>query len=662
MNAVIDGTSVKIESVSEIVFGTKDNSFVTLQDFQITMYNNEELYQTSGLMTKYCSIAPYGSGRIIGMSFEEETNYVVLQITTTGRDARDANVELEFPRVFGHCIRVQPVQVDKKNSQSELVTPLINRGQDHEAYSAGICTKGLSNKVGFSYGTGEFATKALVGKMPCYVQFQYKDDTNDNVAIRNCNFPRFESLYTNFPLDDPDAELPWIVFLSAVHNPIPDLQGYYLKFNFDHNGYPAFAQCNEQEGRKLYLDFGARNNPIFYVGTENEQGTNFPTDHAFTGTEIITEVRAVPHHSWLRTGSVIPFKLEAGSKIRPFSALDNVEEEVFVVCDSASVEVQEVVSRRMVNEKEVFSPIPSSYYSVNLADNVSSLNPEYPNITVTTVRLLKDITELGENWTNDLFVTVVSARPHSVEDIIQFHVDEYTSMTLEYNAPGVVQRNFCLYSEYDPIELIKTLCHEAHLTCSIDAETVEVNDMFAVTGLNESNLDNVIQYKFDSTDYASVVTEFEIEVTTDYSVDPVKFTLTRNTEKWGYKKESYSFQTVTSEKSAREITEYWCHKRSDVFKTFVLIKPLEEYSMFSIAEFTRPDSVLSGLITDIRYNLDNYTTTITAVTTIPVSSSAEVYSITRTWSRGQYPNPEKSPVDYPIVIGPGWGPADPYAP
>ena len=644
MNVTINGAELRVKQIPELVQTKQSAAYSTLNDFTVDVFDSRQLYDSSNpIGTDIVLSGGYGSGRVTHISWTEETNITTVRAQTIPsiNNVGTRSGDVVYPRVFGRCIRVPAVNHTKATKLPVLISPIHNKGKDHSSNAGGQNT-GLCTKVSpiFSYGV-EY--DLFIGKMRCRAVFTSVDEQTDIVTIVRGNLPVYDA---QLPCDtdsgDPDSEFTWVGWLTEYRN----IVNYFVRFNSISNINPlgAYARVDTQEGQKFYLEVAPTRSVIYYP--DDESPPNNTVDNLIDVSTAIAEVRAVPDHAWVPEGAIIPFIIEAGSSIRkrewPWAT--------YVIADAPVTEVQEVVGKRNVGGQDITVPIPSRYWNWANVD-AEVLNPELAGQTVSVINIPEDITTFEEGWGDEIWVTMLSSRPSTVEDIIAWHISEYTDLTFDANGISVSGRNFALFSEYDVLDLITTLAYEGLCGVSISGSTITLYDLLTKTTDADALTDeNIIAIKWNATEFTEVKTFIDCTVTVDYSIEPKEFAVSLNTHKFGMQKDTYDFLTITNEAAAKLVANYWLTQYSEVWKTAEVVLPRQVRNVFE-------RSTLYGITcrtNEVRHNFDDETTTIVVQTGVPVGTSATNEAF---WSgnRGEFSSGTRSPVDYIVRITPGYG-------
>ena len=302
--------------------------------------------------------------------------------------------------------------------------------------------------------------------------------------------------------------------------------------------------------------------------------------------------------------------------------LEDDYEETYIANLIPSNEVLEVMAFRLLNGVRRIVPIPSRYYTVNLAEEIAGQ-------TSTTLRFQTPLTQYkGEDWEEEVYVTLVSSERRNVSDTIKYLLENYTSLAADSASFAAVAgevafmpADFALLERRDALSVIDDIAYQARCATFLrNEEMVLVNlakEPATIRTLDESNtaLDSV-QISFTPTE--DIVTKMTAVWRRDYAKEHEdrgklnKIVLRNNIPLYGNHEEEREFFIYNIKELVERSLTFWLIRKSNTWYQISLQGYLDQLELESYdgVEFAFNDSdhpLLFDLdfvsqVLDIEYN------------------------------------------------------------
>jgi hypothetical protein len=393
--------------------------------------------------------------------------------------------------------------------------------------------------------------------------------------------------------------------------------------------------------------------------------------------EDVDEVVAVNGYipiDWTGTYSIpyeeIPdslyFLADVGSEIRKCD--DTCEIYVVNILPSTIHSVR--AYRRATNGVRVFVDVPLSYYIKNEAKNLGTY-------TVTAIVLKKPLTDIpGEDWEDELYITLTSSIGPNVVDVVAWLIDTYTDSAYD-TANFATQRtlmdayptNFALFDRPNVLSEIGRICFESRM-----GVTLGTDGLFRLSYLSEYPIDVIDSFSESNVEreglalaYSStedIVTKLTATYVTDYlplstGKLPLKVVVRNNIGRYGLKEQDIEFHTLTDKSLVEKSATFWLIRKSNTW-LIVTLKVFQEvidlelfdpvYLDFEGKYFSTSDDPIRSKIENTSFEPENGALSISLETGI---RAGETLQYKFYWPAAELPD-EEWPDD-PSSAG-GYGP------
>jgi len=401
-----------------------------------------------------------------------------------------------------------------------------------------------------------------------------------------------------------------------------DLKGKFLFFG------DKITYCESQEGTRCFI------NPILYEQTgalpqvPGVLVNGQPVIREIYEQEVIIsgilDVRVFVPKSWLTalTNAGLPDYANGRSNIRDQDYGINIGDDVYLDGDFQdkyvanlipSSSIVEVIGRR----DGVLTPIPTRYYTYNLSDSIIGKTP-------TTISLRRPLpTYVDEKWTDEVYVSLVSTEGPNTADVIEYLLNEYTTITPDVTTFGAVATSltnypshFALLDRSDALTTVEAISWQArcgiylrNTTAYIKYLSAEEAELFTLT---ESNIKDLI---ITTKPTEELVTKFTAEWRTDYTLEePKKIVLRNNIPKYGEQKKTFDFYIYNIEELVVKSATFWMIRMSNTWKLakFTAFLDTLDADIFDTIKLSLggnlvADQDIKGVIQEVAYNPDDNT-------------------------------------------------------
>lgn len=392
--------------------------------------------------------------------------------------------------------------------------------------------------------------------------------------------------------------------------------------------------------------------------------------------DVVVEAAGTILPHWLQDYRIpaeeIPEKVEwlaaAGSKIRSAGRPCEI-----YVANLLPSTVKAVHAYRTNEDGERFlAPVPSRYYVKNESANLGTY-------TVTALTFLRPLTEMGEGWEDDVYVTMDSSVGPNVVDIIEWLIDTYlpekTPNASNFAAIKTKQTNypadFYLDNRPDALAEIQRIAWESRMAvlfvgdevflkylseepssdATIDESDVELTDGKSI----------VVEY----TETENLVTELICTFKSTYlplegrNKDP-RVILRHNVQKYGLHRQEEFFHIYTNKELVEKSATFWMIRMSNTWKklrfstfhTNIRLDTLDTVLLdFNTAYFS--SSAIKGIVEEATYDPEDNSIELLVHTGV---RTGEMVQYVHFWPAGLDPSIEY-PLDgdYAGGYGPGAG-------
>lgn len=292
----------------------------------------------------------------------------------------------------------------------------------------------------------------------------------------------------------------------------------------------------------------------------------------------IIEVSAVPLSHWYGDNTLVQ-EMPTGTQWFVQSGTEVYETATFndiYVANILPSTIKSVMAYRTVDGVRRLTPVPTTYYTSNEAEN---LGP----ITVTSLKTkvpLKSIT--SEQWDDQLYVTLDSSVGPNVVDILQHLIETYTDKTIDAASFAAVKTkqenypaNFALLSRIDVRQLLEEIAWQAR--CAI----YDIDNVFYVRYLSTTPTSNLTLTEADiefgtmeltSTETEDIITRMDVKWKPDYlpdtKVDPL--VLRYNVNRFGLHKQEYDWFIYNNLELVKKSATFWMIRLGNTWKRLTL--------------------------------------------------------------------------------------------
>lgn len=303
--------------------------------------------------------------------------------------------------------------------------------------------------------------------------------------------------------------------------------------------------------------------------------------------------------------------------------LDVDFKDVYIANLIESTSVLEVLAFRTINGVRSLVPIPTRYYTVNLAESIAGQ-------TATTIRFHRPLDEyVGENWEKDIFVSLISSVGPNTVDIVEYLVDTYTDFDKDTASFASVKTeldpfpsHFAILTRPNALQTIENIMWQARGAAFLSNEKVKLvflaKDESTVVSFTEA-LIHVDTLELLFTETEDLVTKFVAKWRTDYvqeaeGKDPNEFVLRNNIPKYGEIVQEYDFFIYNIEAFVEQSAFFWMVRYSSTWKRLKFQAFLDQIDLetFDPVEIALPagvvaDGNVNGYILSAIYNSETVT-------------------------------------------------------
>lgn len=216
------------------------------------------------------------------------------------------------------------------------------------------------------------------------------------------------------------------------------------------------------------------------------------------------------------------------------------------------------------------TPVPSRYYTYNENESYGSLN-------CTTVTLAKPLSQIDENWEDQIYVTLQSSVGPNIADIIAWIISNYSYLaydtvsfahvhTLVANYPA----NFAVFDRVDAMQLIREIAFQSRCSLWNKLDKVYIRylpeEPTAVNTITEENVEEK-SFELSYTPSEEIITKLTARWRPNYVVDtPWQIVVRRNLIKYGEFAEDREFYIYNSYDLVWKSATWWLIMWANTFK------------------------------------------------------------------------------------------------
>jgi hypothetical protein len=356
-----------------------------------------------------------------------------------------------------------------------------------------------------------------------------------------------------------------------------------------------------------------------------------------------------PRDSWWyydRMESSSFFWAPAGSEVY----LEGEEEIIYIV--SLIFGTVDLVSayKTAPNGKRYLTEVPTELYTVWLQD--------YGGYYVVELHLDKPLSQVDDDWDDQLYVSFTSTVGGAPTEIIEWLVDKYTDLTVDATSFAAVKTlltnyptNFYLLDRPDVYDLINDIAYQSRCSVYVRNKVLYIRYLStspsAVRTINESDV-LFGTFKEELTETEDIITTHDITwqsagatVVEEDNVEK-KLILKYNVDKYGTQKTDFNYYCHNTFDLVQKTGTFWLIRKANSWKTVQFQVPLKHLDLdvgdaifLDIAQFASP---VKAVIESMQIDLESYSITMRCWTPIRTGETSAYYwawpsqqSVTAKW-------------------------------
>jgi hypothetical protein len=253
--------------------------------------------------------------------------------------------------------------------------------------------------------------------------------------------------------------------------------------------------------------------------------------------------------------------------------------EVYIANLIPSTVIHEVMAYRTIDGVRKLLPVPSRYYEVNLSEAIAGQ-------TSTTLRFKRPLTEFfGENWEDQIYVSLTSSVGPNTVDIIEHLVDNYTDLTKDTTSFTAVRSSidpfpssFAYLDRRGAFTAIEEVAWQARCAAYIKDGTIFLKYLALEDAAIETVDESVVTrqtLQITMTPTEDLVTELQAEWDSDYSAEKRNRVILRNNiGKYGLQEEEFDFYIYNIQELVIKSATFWIIRLSNTWKIAEFKAPL----------------------------------------------------------------------------------------
>jgi len=328
--------------------------------------------------------------------------------------------------------------------------------------------------------------------------------------------------------------------------------------------------------------------------------------------------------------------------------------EIYIANLIPSTSIKEVMAYRVLDGVKKLLPIPSRYYDVNLNESIAGQN-------ATTIRFKRPLTEFyGENWEDQIYVSLVSSVGPNTVDVIGHLVDTYTDLTKDATSFASVRAaidafpsSFALLDRRSTFGTIEEIAWQARCAAFIKEDTIYLKylavEEAAIDTLDENTVDEKT-LNLSLTPTEDLITEFKAAWDSDYSAERRNSVILRNNiGKYGTMTQEHDFYIYNVQELVVKSATFWLIRQSNTWKILSCQAPLvllrlETFDTVELdfAQDWIASGIVKGTVEDVVYNSETFELDFNIRTSV---RAGELTSYILNWPAGvavdvEYPTPD----------------------
>lgn len=247
--------------------------------------------------------------------------------------------------------------------------------------------------------------------------------------------------------------------------------------------------------------------------------------------------------------------------------------DIYIANLITSSQIAEVMAFRSIDGEKVLVPVPSSYYTIDLEYEIAG------QITTAIIFNRPLTSHVAEEWTEGVFVSLVSSQGPNTVDIIQWLIETYTDYDIDSTSFNSVSSSLAKYPSHfalldrgNVMEVIENIAWQARCAIWVRDETVYIKylakDSSNVRTLTLSDVEQnslSIQTAF----YQQLVTKLTATWRKEYTEEVQSIVLRNNIPLYGLHESSFNFFIYNIEELVIKSATFWLIRYSNMWKYFV---------------------------------------------------------------------------------------------
>lgn len=299
------------------------------------------------------------------------------------------------------------------------------------------------------------------------------------------------------------------------------------------------------------------------------------------------------------------------------------------VASITPIEVLDVKARKRFEGEERLVSVPRDYYTV------STIN--FGAFTATMILMNKPLSSrTDEGWSDDIFVTAKSTIGPNTVSILQWIIENYTSLDYDATSFAAVSTSlapfpshFAVLDRVNTLKLIRDIAFQAR--CAVWVTNGKFYLKYLPAEPASDMTITVSDIELGSVEVTTVeteqlVTKMDIDYKISYAEDPKKIILRNNVGKYGTKQDAFSWLIYTNADVVYHAATFWLIRLSSSWKrvSFRGFLPLLQLETFDTVTLDVPGYVASSAIKAVveKADYDSATQTVTVQCLVPVVCGA----------------------------------------
>lgn len=229
-----------------------------------------------------------------------------------------------------------------------------------------------------------------------------------------------------------------------------------------------------------------------------------------------------------------------------------------------------VYAHRTYRNEKILAQVPSSYFTSNMNQVIGGKNV----VAITmTQRLSK---RNGENWEDDIYVTLNSSLSQNPATIIDLIIKNYTSLTSDSASLATVvsqltswPANFAILDATNVTSVIQSIAYQSRIGLSISANKVYYRYLSILETQNYVITESNIGYQslnLSFTPTTELVTEYTCIWRKDYVSEEEEYIYKNNNVLFGVKKDEFNFFIYNDLQLVKLSANFWGYRLSNSWR------------------------------------------------------------------------------------------------